>query len=121
MTIVNAMLALVVMIVVLQLWLLTATMNAYLGGEHSLRRNRFTRPIDTRLDRAADLINNLPIDGNVALGVNEHDWLRMVQPKRTSELVQYDESGERNQESGNKVDNTLQRGDVRQPEDDAEK
>ena len=33
MTIVNAMLALVVMIVVLQLWLLTATMNAYLGGD----------------------------------------------------------------------------------------
>ena len=33
MIIVNAMLALVVMIVVLQLWLLTATMNAYLGGD----------------------------------------------------------------------------------------
>lgn len=33
MTIVNAMLALVVLIVVLQLWLLTATMNAYLGGD----------------------------------------------------------------------------------------
>ncbi len=36
MTIVNAMLALVVMIVVLQLWLLTATMNAYLGGDDSV-------------------------------------------------------------------------------------
>lgn len=33
MTIVNAMLAFVVMIVILQLWLLTATMNAYLGGD----------------------------------------------------------------------------------------
>jgi hypothetical protein len=33
MTIVNAMLALVVLIVILQLWLLTATMNAYLGGD----------------------------------------------------------------------------------------
>ena len=33
MAIVNAMLAVVVMIVVLQLWLLTATMNAYLGGD----------------------------------------------------------------------------------------
>lgn len=33
MTIVNAMLALVILIVVLQLWLLTATMNAYLGGD----------------------------------------------------------------------------------------
>ena len=33
MTIVNAMLSLVVLIVVLQLWLLTATMNAYLGGD----------------------------------------------------------------------------------------
>lgn len=33
MTIVNAMLAFVVLIVVLQLWLLTATMNAYLGGD----------------------------------------------------------------------------------------
>lgn len=36
MTIVNAMLALVVMIVILQLWLLTATMNAYLGGDASV-------------------------------------------------------------------------------------
>ena len=33
MTIVNAMLALVILIVVLQLWLLTATTNAYLGGD----------------------------------------------------------------------------------------
>ena len=33
MTIVNAMLAFVVLIVSLQLWLLTATMNAYLGGD----------------------------------------------------------------------------------------
>lgn len=33
--IVNAMLAFVVLIVVLQLWLLTATMNAYLGGDSS--------------------------------------------------------------------------------------
>jgi hypothetical protein len=32
-TIVNGMLAFVVMLVVLQLWLLTATMNAYLGGD----------------------------------------------------------------------------------------
>jgi hypothetical protein len=33
MTIMNAMLALVILIVVLQLWLLTATTNAYLGGD----------------------------------------------------------------------------------------
>ncbi len=33
MTIVNAMLAFVVLIVILQLWLLTATLNAYLGGD----------------------------------------------------------------------------------------
>lgn len=33
MTIVNAMFAFVVLIVILQLWLLTATMNAYLGGD----------------------------------------------------------------------------------------
>jgi len=33
MTIVNAILAFVVLIVVLQLWLLTATMNAFLGGD----------------------------------------------------------------------------------------
>jgi hypothetical protein len=36
MTIVNGMLAFVVMLVVLQLWLLTATMNAYLGGDDSI-------------------------------------------------------------------------------------
>ena len=35
-TIVNGMLAFVLMLVVLQLWLLTATMNAYLGGDHSV-------------------------------------------------------------------------------------
>ncbi|HEY7293171.1 MAG TPA: DUF6755 family protein [Vicinamibacterales bacterium] len=35
-TIVNGMLAFVVMLVVLQLWLLTATMNAYLGGDESV-------------------------------------------------------------------------------------
>jgi hypothetical protein len=35
MPIVNAMLAFVVLIVVLQLWLLAATMNAYLGGDPS--------------------------------------------------------------------------------------
>jgi hypothetical protein len=33
MTIVNGMLAFVLMLVVLQLWLLTATMNAFLGGD----------------------------------------------------------------------------------------
>lgn len=33
MTIVSGMLAFVLMLVVLQLWLLTATMNAYLGGD----------------------------------------------------------------------------------------
>jgi hypothetical protein len=33
MTIVNGMLVFVILIVVLQLWLLTATMNAYLGGD----------------------------------------------------------------------------------------
>ena len=32
-TIVNGMLAFVLMLVVVQLWLLTATMNAYLGGD----------------------------------------------------------------------------------------
>ncbi len=36
MTIVNGMLAFVVLIVILQLWLLTATMNAYLGGDTSI-------------------------------------------------------------------------------------
>jgi hypothetical protein len=35
-TIVSGMLAFVVMLVVLQLWLLTATMNAYLGGDDSV-------------------------------------------------------------------------------------
>src|SRR4029079_15354440 len=35
-TIVNGMLACVLMLVVLQLWLLTATMNAYLGGDASI-------------------------------------------------------------------------------------
>ena len=33
MTIVNAILPFVVLVVVLQLWLLTATVNAYLGGD----------------------------------------------------------------------------------------
>jgi hypothetical protein len=36
MTIVNGMLAFVLMFVVLQLWLLTATMNAYLGGDEAV-------------------------------------------------------------------------------------
>jgi hypothetical protein len=35
-TIVNGMLAFVVVILILQLWLLTATMHAYLGGDSSL-------------------------------------------------------------------------------------
>ena len=35
-TIVDGMLAFVVMLVILQLWLLTATMNAYLGGDQSV-------------------------------------------------------------------------------------
>ncbi len=35
-TIVNGMLAFVMMLVILQLWLLTATMNAYLGGDQSV-------------------------------------------------------------------------------------
>ena len=35
MPIVNAMLAFVALIVILQFWLLTATMNAYLGGDTS--------------------------------------------------------------------------------------
>jgi hypothetical protein len=35
-TIVYGMLAFVVMLVILQLWLLTATMNAYLGGDTSV-------------------------------------------------------------------------------------
>jgi hypothetical protein len=35
-TIVYGMLAFVLMLVILQLWLLTATMNAYLGGDDSV-------------------------------------------------------------------------------------
>lgn len=35
-TIIHGMLAFVLMLVVLQLWLLTATMNAYLGGDDSV-------------------------------------------------------------------------------------
>jgi hypothetical protein len=35
-TVVYGMLAFVLMLVVLQLWLLTATMNAYLGGDESV-------------------------------------------------------------------------------------
>ena len=35
-TIVYGMLAFVLMLVLLQLWLLTATMNAYLGGDESV-------------------------------------------------------------------------------------
>lgn len=35
-TVIHAMLAFVLMIVFLQLWLLTATMNAYLGGDESV-------------------------------------------------------------------------------------
>lgn len=36
MTIVNGMLPLAVLIVVLQLWLFTATVNAYLGGDFAI-------------------------------------------------------------------------------------
>lgn len=36
MTVVNGMLTFIILIVVLQLWLLTATMNAYLGGDTSI-------------------------------------------------------------------------------------
>lgn len=36
MTIVNGVLAFVVLIVILQLWLLTATLNAYLGGAREI-------------------------------------------------------------------------------------
>ncbi len=36
MTIVLGILCLVIIIVILQLWLLTATMNAYLGGDESV-------------------------------------------------------------------------------------
>jgi hypothetical protein len=35
-TVIYGMLAFVVMLVILQLWLLTATMNAYLGGDESV-------------------------------------------------------------------------------------
>jgi len=35
-TIVNGMLAFVIVLVILQLWLLTATMSAYLGGDQSV-------------------------------------------------------------------------------------
>ena len=35
-TVVNGILLFVILIVVLQLWLLTATMNAYLGGDASV-------------------------------------------------------------------------------------
>jgi hypothetical protein len=35
-TIVAGILSFVVVLVILQLWLLTATMNAYLGGDHSI-------------------------------------------------------------------------------------
>jgi hypothetical protein len=35
-TVIYGMLAFVLMLVVLQLWLLTATMNAYLGGDESV-------------------------------------------------------------------------------------
>jgi hypothetical protein len=35
-TIIYGMLAFVLMLVILQLWLLTATMNAYLGGDSSV-------------------------------------------------------------------------------------
>ncbi len=34
--ILSGMIPIVVLIVVLQLWLLTATMNAYLGGDHAV-------------------------------------------------------------------------------------
>jgi uncharacterized protein DUF6755 len=35
-TIVSGILGFVLLLVILQLWLLTATMNAYLGGDHSV-------------------------------------------------------------------------------------
>lgn len=35
-TIINGMLCFVVVLVILQLWLFTATMNAYLGGDESV-------------------------------------------------------------------------------------
>jgi F0F1-type ATP synthase assembly protein I len=36
MAIVNGILVIIVVIIVLQLWLFTATMNAYLGGDHAI-------------------------------------------------------------------------------------
>jgi hypothetical protein len=36
MAIVNGILAIIVMIIVLQLWLFTATMNAFLGGDYEI-------------------------------------------------------------------------------------
>ena len=36
MTIINGMLVFVLIVVILQLWLLTATMNAWLGGDESI-------------------------------------------------------------------------------------
>jgi len=36
MAIVNAILVIVVMIIILQLWLFTASMNAYLGGDYGV-------------------------------------------------------------------------------------
>jgi len=36
MAIVNGILVIVIMIIILQLWLLTATMNAYLGGNNDV-------------------------------------------------------------------------------------
>ena len=53
MTIVNAMLAFVVLIVILQLWLLTATMNAYLGGDTHRRPGRGGQPRLSRPQRRA--------------------------------------------------------------------
>ena len=38
-TIVHGMLAFVLILVILQLWLLTATMNAWLGGDESINRS----------------------------------------------------------------------------------
>jgi hypothetical protein len=35
-TVITGMLAFIVLLVILQLWLLTATMNAYLGGDDSV-------------------------------------------------------------------------------------
>lgn len=36
MAIVNGILVIVVLIIILQLWLFTASMNAYLGGDHAI-------------------------------------------------------------------------------------